>query len=50
MVRNEALDTVLDHLLNRNLGEAIVAMDNFLAVHPIRSIPTGFLPLRPTIS
>jgi hypothetical protein len=34
MVRNEALDTVLDHLLNRNLGEAIVAMDNFLAVHP----------------
>lgn len=25
---------ILDRLLERNLGEAIVAMDNFLAVHP----------------
>ena len=34
MVKSEALTIVFDHLLDRNLGEAIAAMDNFLAVHP----------------
>lgn len=34
MIKNEALNIVYWHLLQRNLGEAIAAMDNFLAVHP----------------
>ncbi len=34
MVNNEALNLILTQLLRRNLGEAIVATDNFLAVHP----------------
>lgn len=31
---NEALEIIIDKLLDRNLGEAITATDNFLAVHP----------------
>ena len=34
MVQNEALNLILTHLLRRDLGEAIIATDNFLAVHP----------------
>ena len=34
MVQNEALNLILTQLLSRNLGEAITAMDNFLAVYP----------------
>lgn len=34
MVQNEALNLILTQLLRRNLGEAIVATDIFLAVHP----------------
>lgn len=34
MIQNEALDTIIDKLLDRNLGEAIVEMENFLSVHP----------------
>lgn len=34
MVKNETLEIVLHHLLDRNLAEAIAAMDVFLAVHP----------------
>ena len=34
MVQNEALNLILSHLLRRDLGEAIIATDNFLAVHP----------------
>lgn len=34
MIQNESLDMILDALLERNLGEAITATDNFLAVHP----------------
>ena len=34
MVRNEALNLILTHLLRRDLGETIIATDNFLAVHP----------------
>ncbi len=34
MVNNEALNLIRTHLLRRDLGEAIVAMDNFLAIYP----------------
>jgi tetratricopeptide (TPR) repeat protein len=34
MIQNEAIDMILDALLERNLGEAITAAENFLAVHP----------------
>lgn len=34
MIRNEALNNVFHQLLTRDLGEAIVAMENYLAVHP----------------
>ena len=34
MIKNEALDMIIMALLDRNLGEAITATDNFLAVHP----------------
>ncbi len=34
MIQNEALDMIIEALLKRNLGEAITATDNFLAVHP----------------
>ena len=34
MIQNEALDMIIDSLLDRKLGEAITATDNFLAVHP----------------
>ena len=34
MVNNEALNLILTQLLRRNLGEAIIAMDNFLAIYP----------------
>lgn len=34
MVQNEALNLILTSLLRRDLGEAIIATDNFLAVHP----------------
>lgn len=34
MVHNEALNFILTQLLRRNLGEAITAMDNFLAIYP----------------
>ena len=34
MVHNEALNLILTQLLRRNLGEAISAMDNFLAIYP----------------
>ena len=34
MIQNEALDMIIAALLKRNLGEAITATDNFLAVHP----------------
>ena len=34
MVKNEALNLILNNLLMRDLGEAIMATDNFLAVHP----------------
>ena len=32
MIQNEALDMIIEALLKRNLGEAITATDNFLAV------------------
>ena len=34
MIQNDALDMILDALLERNLGNAITATGNFLAVHP----------------
>ena len=34
MVHNEALNLILTSLLRRDLGEAITATDNFLAIHP----------------
>lgn len=34
MIKNDALTVVYDHLLHRNLGEAIIALEAFLAVHP----------------
>ena len=34
MVQNEALNLILTSLLRRDLGEAITATDNFLAIHP----------------
>ena len=34
MIQNDALDMIMEALLERNLGEAITATDNFLAVHP----------------
>ena len=34
MIQNEALNLVLDRLIERNLGEAIQAMESFLSVHP----------------
>jgi tetratricopeptide (TPR) repeat protein len=34
MVHNEALHLILTSLLRRDLGEAITATDNFLAIHP----------------
>ena len=34
MIKSEALTRVLECLIARNLGEAIAAMDSFLAVHP----------------
>lgn len=34
MVKNEALNLIQTHLLRRDLGGAIIAMDNFQAIHP----------------
>ena len=36
MIKNEALDMIINGLLNRNLSEAITATENFLAAHPDR--------------
>lgn len=50
MVMNDALDMIIGRLLERNLGEAITAAENFLAVHPhqvyadrLQAIKTDFL-------
>lgn len=37
MKKNEVLQPILDELLERNLGKAVQAMDDFLAVHPHQS-------------
>jgi outer membrane protein assembly factor BamD (BamD/ComL family) len=49
MKDNELLKNIYDNLTDRNLNDAIMHMENYLAVNPHQINSDPFLPSRPII-